>query len=79
MRETVFTGADLGTSMLRKSTDLAYLVERNGNPLIENPQLSVLLTLVHLVLNTTKSNYAVYCRKLHNIPHFFQAKPIRTS
>jgi predicted nuclease with RNAse H fold len=36
-RETVFIGVDLGTSMLRKSTGLAYLVEKNGKPLIEVP------------------------------------------
>lgn len=36
-RETVFIGVDLGTSMLRKSTGLAYLVEKNGKPLIEAP------------------------------------------
>ena len=35
--KTVFIGVDLGTSMLRKSTGLAYLVEKNGKPLIENP------------------------------------------
>ncbi|MCZ7384029.1 MAG: DUF429 domain-containing protein [Candidatus Methanoperedens sp.] len=34
---TVFIGVDLGTSMLRKSTGLAYLIEKNGKPLIENP------------------------------------------
>ncbi len=34
-RETVFIGVDLGTSMLRKSTGLAYLIEKNGKPLIE--------------------------------------------
>jgi predicted nuclease with RNAse H fold len=36
-RETVFIGVDLGTSMLRKSTGLTYLIEQNGEPLIENP------------------------------------------
>ncbi len=34
---TVFIGVDLGTSMLRKSTGLAYLVEKNRKPLIEAP------------------------------------------
>lgn len=34
-KRTVFIGVDLGTSMLRKSTGLAYLVEKNGKPLIE--------------------------------------------
>ena len=34
---TVFIGVDLGTSMLRKSTGLAYLLEKNGKPLIEAP------------------------------------------
>ncbi len=36
-KRTVFIGVDLGTSMLRKSTGLAYLVEKNGKPLIEAP------------------------------------------
>ncbi len=34
---TVFIGVDLGTSMRRKSTGLAYLIEKNGKPLIEAP------------------------------------------
>lgn len=36
-RETVFIGVDLGTSMLRKSTGLAYLIEKNGKPQIKAP------------------------------------------
>ncbi len=36
-RKTVFIGVDLGTSTKRKSTGLAYLVERNGKPLMESP------------------------------------------
>lgn len=35
--ETIYIGVDLGTSMQRKSTGLAYLVERNGKPWIESP------------------------------------------
>jgi predicted nuclease with RNAse H fold len=35
--ESVFIGVDLGTSTLRKSTGLAYLVEKNGKPLMESP------------------------------------------
>ncbi len=34
---TVFIGIDLGTSMLRKSTGLAYLIEKDEKPLIEAP------------------------------------------
>ncbi len=36
-RETIFIGVDLGTSMLRKSTGLAYLIEKNRKTLIEKP------------------------------------------
>lgn len=36
-RETVFIGVDLGTSTARKSTGIAYLVERNGKPWMESP------------------------------------------
>ncbi len=35
-RETVFIGVDLGTSILRKSTGIAYLVDKNGKPRIES-------------------------------------------
>ncbi|MDP2846363.1 MAG: DUF429 domain-containing protein [Candidatus Methanoperedens sp.] len=41
-RKTVFIGIDLGTSMLRKSTGLAYLVEKNGIPWIESPPLHII-------------------------------------
>ncbi|MCZ7380033.1 MAG: DUF429 domain-containing protein [Candidatus Methanoperedens sp.] len=44
---TVFIGVDLGTSMLHKSTGLAYLIEKNGKPLIENPP-------EHMVSDDTK-------------------------
>jgi predicted nuclease with RNAse H fold len=33
---TVFIGIDLGTSTRRKSTGLAYIVEKNGMPFMEN-------------------------------------------
>jgi len=35
MRSGVFIGVDLGASLKRKSTGLAYLVEKNGKPRIE--------------------------------------------
>lgn len=41
-RETVFIGVDLGTSILRKSTGLAYLVDKNGKPLIKSPPLHII-------------------------------------
>jgi predicted nuclease with RNAse H fold len=41
MKETVFIGVDLGTSMMRKSTGLAYLVEKNGKPWMESPPLHI--------------------------------------
>jgi predicted nuclease with RNAse H fold len=34
---TIFIGVDLGTSTARKSTGIAYLVERNGKPVMESP------------------------------------------
>jgi len=37
IEETIYIGVDLGTSMQRKSTGLAYLLERNGKPWIEAP------------------------------------------
>lgn len=40
-RETVFIGVDLGTSTARKSTGIAYLVEKNGKPWIESPPLHI--------------------------------------
>ena len=39
--ETVFIGVDLGTSTRRKSTGLAYLVEKNGVPWIESQPLHI--------------------------------------
>ena len=41
-RETIFIGVDLGTSMLRKSTGMAYLVEKNGKPWIESPPVHII-------------------------------------
>lgn len=41
-KETIFIGVDLGTSILRKSTGLAYLVDKNGEPWIESPPLHIL-------------------------------------
>jgi predicted nuclease with RNAse H fold len=41
-RETVFIGVDLGTSTQRKSTGIAYLVEKNGIPWIESPPLHII-------------------------------------
>jgi hypothetical protein len=38
----VFIGVDLGTSIGRKSTGLAYLVEQNGKPLLESPPLHII-------------------------------------
>lgn len=35
MTPEVFIGVDLGTSLLRKSTGLAYIIEHNGEPWIE--------------------------------------------
>lgn len=40
-RETVFIGVDLGTSTQRKSTGIAYLVERNGKPFMESPPVHI--------------------------------------
>ncbi len=40
-RETVFIGIDLGTSTVRKSTGIAYLVEKNGKPWMESPPLHI--------------------------------------
>jgi len=40
MDSSVFIGVDLGTSLSRKSTGLAYLVEKNG-PYIESPPAHV--------------------------------------
>lgn len=37
MKSSIFIGVDLGASLLRKSTGLAYLVESNGKPRIESP------------------------------------------
>ncbi len=34
-KPTIFIGIDLGTSMQRKSTGLAYLIEKNGMPFME--------------------------------------------
>ncbi|MFA4935576.1 MAG: DUF429 domain-containing protein [Candidatus Methanoperedens sp.] len=41
-RETAFIGVDLGTSTQRKSTGLAYLVEKNGRPWIESPPMHII-------------------------------------
>lgn len=35
-------GVDLGTSLNRKSTGMAYLVERNGKPWLESPPLHII-------------------------------------
>ncbi len=40
-RESVFIGVDLGTSLLRKSTGIAYLVEKNGAPWMESLPLHI--------------------------------------
>jgi predicted nuclease with RNAse H fold len=40
-RKTVFIGVDLGTSTQRKSTGIAYLVEKNGKPRMESPPLHI--------------------------------------
>ena len=42
MRPAVYIGVDLGTSVRRKSTGLAYLVEQDGKPLIEDPPLHII-------------------------------------
>ncbi len=39
--DTVFIGVDLGTSTARKSTGIAYLVEKGGKPWIENLPLHI--------------------------------------
>jgi len=38
---TIFIGIDLGTSTARKSTGIAYLVEKDGNPWIESPPVHI--------------------------------------
>lgn len=40
-RGTVFIGIDLGTSTARKSTGIAYLVEKDGEPWIESPPVHI--------------------------------------
>ncbi len=40
-RETIFIGVDLGTSTARKSTGIAYLVEKNGKPWMESPPVHI--------------------------------------
>lgn len=40
-RDTVFIGVDLGTSTVRKSTGIAYIVEKDGKPWIESPPLHI--------------------------------------
>ncbi len=42
MRTSVFIGVDLGTSLKRKSTGLAYLVDKNGMPCIESPPVHII-------------------------------------
>ncbi len=39
--ETVFIGIDLGTSTARKSTGIAYLLEKDGKPWIESPPMHI--------------------------------------
>lgn len=38
----VYIGVDLGTSLLRKSTGLACLVEKHGRPTIESPPVHII-------------------------------------
>ncbi|MDD5474010.1 MAG: DUF429 domain-containing protein [Candidatus Methanoperedens sp.] len=40
-RETIVIGVDLGTSTLRKSTGIAYLVDKNRKPWIESPPMHI--------------------------------------
>ncbi len=39
---TLYIGVDLGTSLLRKSTGLACLVEKHGRPTIESPPMHII-------------------------------------
>ncbi len=39
---TIYIGVDLGTSLLRKSTGLAYLVEKQGKPTIESQPVHII-------------------------------------
>lgn len=40
-KETVFIGVDLGTSTLRRSTGIAYLVEKDGKPWMESAPVHI--------------------------------------
>ncbi|HEY9204421.1 MAG TPA: DUF429 domain-containing protein [Candidatus Methanoperedens sp.] len=39
---TIYIGVDLGTSLLRKSTGLACLVEKHGKPTMESPPVHII-------------------------------------
>jgi predicted nuclease with RNAse H fold len=48
MTAEVFIGVDLGTSLVRKSTGLAYIIEHNGEPWIEKRPEHVASDDVHI-------------------------------
>ncbi len=58
-RETIFIGVDLGTSILRKSTGLAYLVDKNGIPWIESAPLHIKSddALIRSCINQMSENF----------------------
>lgn len=48
-KSMIFIGIDLGTSLQRKSTGMAYLIEKNERPFIESPPQHIISddTLIH--------------------------------
>lgn len=58
--EAIYIGVDLGTSMRRKSTGMAYLVEKNGKPWIESPPAHIKSddALIHSYLLNISGNFS---------------------
>ncbi|GFO97602.1 hypothetical protein ig2599ANME_1807 [groundwater metagenome] len=59
MRGTVFIGVDIGTSILRKSTGIACLVEKNGKPWMESPPVHIKSDdeLIHSCITRMSENF----------------------
>ena len=59
MRSGVFIGVDLGASLKRKSTGIAYLIEKNGKPWIENLPVHIISEdeLIHASIAQAAENF----------------------
>jgi len=58
--DSIFIGVDLGISLKRKSTGMAYLVEKNGKPWMENPAEHVISedTLIRSIITRISENFS---------------------